>query len=60
MISHRFEMVCLTPWVILSIYDHDIYVYDNSFIGIWHKSFVYKSMSGDYDIGGSKTEGLER
>ena len=50
----------MSPWVMLNIYNYEIYGHYNSFNGIRHMLFIAKSMLVDYDIGGWKTQELER
>ena len=46
--------------MILNIYDYEIYDHYNSFNEIWHMTFVAKSMLVDHDMGGWKTQELEK
>ena len=46
--------------MIINIYDYGIYGHYNSFNGIWHMSFVAKSVLVDHNIGWWKTQELER
>lgn len=45
----------MSDWLILIIYNNEIYSYGNNINGIWLSSLVDESMSIDYNIGGYET-----